>query len=78
LENSLFSNNVPTVINDLHHPNLITSTNLVRTLPDGSTQRVSQQEAIATVPEEFYGMVQVMIGEAISVSERLYPSKEPP
>jgi S1-C subfamily serine protease len=66
---NLFSNNVPTVINDLHHPSVSMSSNLSRTMPDGSTQGISQQEAIATVLEEFYGMVQVMIGEAISVSE---------
>jgi S1-C subfamily serine protease len=66
---NLFSNTVLTVINDLYHPNLRSSTNLVRTMSDGSTQGISQQEAIATVLEEFYGMVQVMIGEAISVSE---------
>jgi hypothetical protein len=61
---------VPAVISDRRRPGGVNlSTSLVRTMPDGSTQVVSRQEAIAKVLAEFYGMVQVMIGEAISVSE---------
>jgi len=66
---TLFTNTVPLVINDLRHPSVSASTNLVQTMPDGSKRGLSQQEAIAAVLDEFYGMVQVMIGEAISVSE---------
>jgi hypothetical protein len=39
------------------------------TLPDGTTRGVSNEEAVSLVLEEFYNTVQVMIGEAISVSE---------
>jgi hypothetical protein len=38
-------------------------------MPDGSRRELTEQEAVAAALEEFYNMVQVMIGEAISVSE---------
>jgi hypothetical protein len=39
------------------------------TLPDGTTKVVSQQEIIAAILGQFYNTVQVMNGEATSVSE---------
>ena len=65
----LFSNNVPTVINEFRHPNISLGSNLSITMPDGTHRGVSQQEAIAMILDEFYNMVQVNIGEAISVAE---------
>jgi hypothetical protein len=38
-------------------------------MPDGSVRTISNEEATALVLEEFAKTVQVMIGEAISVSE---------
>lgn len=64
----LFSNNVPNVINQLYNPNTITG-GLSVTMPDGTTRSIGQQIGIAMVLEEFYRMVQVNIGEAISVAE---------
>jgi hypothetical protein len=38
-------------------------------MPDGSVRGVSNEEAVALVLKEFYDTVQVVIGEAISISE---------
>jgi S1-C subfamily serine protease len=65
----IMSQLVPTVIDSFMHPNVSMSSTLVQRLPDGTSRPVSQQEAIGLVLEEFYDTVQVMIGEAISVSE---------
>jgi hypothetical protein len=43
--------------------------NFSMTLPDGTTRGATDQEAIAAVLGEFYEAIQLMIGEAISVSE---------
>jgi S1-C subfamily serine protease len=63
------SQTVPTVIDGLKHPKAFGGGTFTRTLPDGTTQGVSNEEAVSLVLEEFYNTVQVMIGEAISVSE---------
>lgn len=65
----LFSNNVPTVINDLRHPSVSLGSGLSVNMPDGTSRSLSQEEGIAMVLDEFYNMVQVEIGEAISVVE---------
>lgn len=65
----LFSPLAEMVIRDLEHPNTLTISNLVQQNANGEKVMVSQQEAIAAVLTEFYGMSQVMIGEAISVAE---------
>ena len=40
-----------------------------RTMPDGTTHGISSEEASGLVLQQFYDTVQVMIGEATSVSE---------
>ena len=66
---TLLTNTVPLVINGLRHSGFKIGSNLVQTMPDGSRRGPTEQEAVAAALEEFYNMVQVMIGEAISVSE---------
>jgi hypothetical protein len=65
----LFSNNVPLIIQRFESPSSKMFGNFSITLPDGTTKGISDQEAIGAVLDEFYSMVQVVIGEAISVSE---------
>lgn len=66
----LTSNNVPVAINGLKHPRggMMTGT-FTKTLPDGRVTPVMDSEVVGDVLEEFYNLVQVQIGEAISVSE---------
>jgi hypothetical protein len=64
------SQTVPTVIEGFKKPGGVQIIGTFSmTLPDGTTRAVSDKEATAMVLEEFYNTVQVMIGEAISVSE---------
>ncbi len=65
----ILSQTVPTVIDGFKHPQVRTGGTFSMTLPDGTQRGISDQEAISMVLEEFYNTVQVMIGEAISVSE---------
>ena len=66
----LFSENVPTVIAGFERKGGVAiSGRFSKTLPDGSVEQVSDQEAIGLVLKEFYDTVQAMIGEAIAVSE---------
>lgn len=66
----LFSQAVPTIIDGFKHPRGVrTYGEFTITEPDGTVRQASDQEAIAAVLEEFYATVQVVIGEAISVSE---------
>ncbi len=66
----LFSQAVPTVIEGFKKSGGVGLAGLFfRTRPDGTREDVSDREAIGLVLEEFYDMVQVVIGEAISVSE---------
>ena len=57
------------LINSLPRSGIQMSSNLVQRLPDGTNRPLTQQEVIAHVLQEFYNTVQVMIGEATSVSE---------
>lgn len=66
---TLFSRNLPILLEGVRHPNVILSSGITMTMPDGSTRGLSQQEAVAMILDEFYNTVQVMIGEAISVEE---------
>ncbi|MFN0167838.1 MAG: serine protease [Bryobacteraceae bacterium] len=66
----ILSQTVPTVIEGLKKGGGVrTGGRFSRTFLDGTTRDVTDQEATALVLEEFYSTVQVMIGEAISVSE---------
>ena len=65
----LLSPDVPTVIGGLRNSMTRTSGTFSETMPDGSVRAVSNEEAVARVLEEFYKTVQVVIGEAIAVSE---------
>jgi len=65
-----FSQNVATAIEGFRKPGGISmGGRFSRTLADGTTVSVTDQEVIAAVLEEFYRKVQVNIGEAVSVSE---------
>ncbi len=66
----LFSQTVPTIIEGFKSSKGIRNYgNFSIAQPDGTYKGLSDQEAIAAVLEEFYDTVQVVIGEAISVSE---------
>lgn len=66
----LFSENVPAIIGGFANPTGVrTGGSFSIRQADGTLRPVSDQEAIAAVLEEFYETVQVVIGEAISVSE---------
>jgi S1-C subfamily serine protease len=65
----ILSQTVPKVIDGLKHPQASLGGTFTMTLPDGTTRGLSNEEAVSLVLEEFYTTVQVMIGEAISVSE---------
>jgi S1-C subfamily serine protease len=65
----MLSQAVPNVINGLKHSRTMSAGTFTQSLPDGTSRSVSNEEAVALVLEEFYTTVQVMIGEAISVSE---------
>jgi S1-C subfamily serine protease len=65
----LVSDTALTVAHGLEHPRGGIGGTFSRIMPDGTTVGVSNEEAIGEVIEEFYNAVQVMIGEAISVSE---------
>jgi len=58
-----------TLITGLSKSGAWVSSGAVATLPDGTTRQLGQHEVTAIVLQEFYNTVQVMIGEAISVSE---------
>lgn len=65
----ILSQLVPTVINGLKNPQASASGTFTETLSDGTKRSVSNEEAVSRVLDEFYNTVQIMIGEAISVSE---------
>jgi S1-C subfamily serine protease len=65
----LTSQTVPTVIDGLNNAKVGLGGTFTRRLPDGQVVGVSNEQAIAAVLEEFYNLVQVMIGEAIAVSD---------
>lgn len=65
----ILSNVISTAIEGFKHPRVFSLGTFSRTLPDGSSQGVSDQEVLAIALEDFYNDTQVMIGEAISASE---------
>ena len=66
----ILSQTVPTVIEGFKKGGGVrTSGTFSMTMADGTQRGITDQEATAMVLEEFYNTVQVMIGEAISVSE---------
>jgi S1-C subfamily serine protease len=65
----LLSQNAPMVIRGLRRSATKTSGTFSLTMPDGTVKSVSNEEAVASVLEEFYNRAQVVIGEAIAVSE---------
>jgi hypothetical protein len=65
----ILSQTVPHVIDGLKHSKARMNGTFTLTLPDGTTRPASNEEAISAVLDEFYNTVQIMIGEAISVSE---------
>jgi hypothetical protein len=58
-----------TLITGLSQSNASVSSGVTQTLPNGTTRSLGQHEVAALVLQEFYNTVQVMIGEATSVSE---------
>jgi S1-C subfamily serine protease len=66
---TLLSPNVGVVISALRHSPVASGNSLSQRMPDGNVRTISNEEGTALVLEEFARTVQVMIGEAISVSE---------
>jgi S1-C subfamily serine protease len=64
-----FSNQVKVAIDGFHNTRAFTRGTFTETLPDGTARKVSDQEVLSRVLEEFYTKVQVDIGEAVSSSE---------
>jgi hypothetical protein len=60
---------VQTLITGLSKSGAMISSGVSQQLPDGTMSQLGQHEVTALVLQEFYNTVQVMIGEAISVSE---------
>ncbi len=61
---------VPSAIQAFEHPRgAQVIGNFELTLPDGTKRTLSDEEATGIILEQFYDSVQVMIGEATSVSE---------
>ena len=67
----LFSPNIESVVNGLQHAGagMIGGAPMYITEKNGEVRRVTQQEGTAKALEELYEKSQVMVGEAISVSE---------
>jgi len=65
----LWSPDIEQVIQGFSHPGVSTTGTFVRTNAQGQQVPISDQEALASTLQEFYDMSQVMVGEAISVSE---------
>jgi hypothetical protein len=65
----LFSPKVETVIQGLEHSQTRTGGTFQRTDANGQVVQISNEEATATALKEIYNASQVMVGEAISVSE---------
>jgi hypothetical protein len=60
---------VQTLITGFGHPGASVCCVAEETLPDGTKKGVSSEEASGMILQQFYNTVQVMIGEATSVSE---------
>jgi hypothetical protein len=65
----LFSPVIETVITGLEHSGIQTRGGFQATDASGVTKGVSNEMAVATALKELYDKSQVMVGEAISVSE---------
>ena len=57
------------LITGLKQSNAIASSGVEETMPNGTKRNLGQPEVTARILQEFYNTVQVMIGEATSVSE---------
>lgn len=66
---TLWSPNIEVAINGFSHPRIATSGTFSRINARGQQEGVSDQEVLGTILKEFYDTSQVMVGEAISVSE---------
>jgi hypothetical protein len=66
---TLFSPDIETAIYGLNHTPTMTSSGVTQTLPDGTKKFLSNEQVTALALQDFYEVAQVMIGEAISVSE---------
>jgi S1-C subfamily serine protease len=60
---------VQTIITGFGHPTAMSCCVAEQTLPDGTKRGISSEEASGMVLQQFYDTVQVMIGEATSVTE---------
>ena len=68
-KNIAFSDNVKNAVNGFINARTSLSGNFLLTMPDGTTQSITDQQMIGIVLGEFYDRVQVDIGEAVAVSE---------
>lgn len=66
---TLFSPDIETAIYGLNHSPTMTGSAVSQTLPDGTKRSLSNEQVTALALQDFYEVAQVMIGEAISVSE---------
>jgi Trypsin-like peptidase domain len=66
---TLFSPDIETAIFGLNHSPTMTSSNVSQTLADGTRRQLSNEQVTALALRNFYEVAQVMIGEAVSVSE---------
>jgi len=66
---TLFSPDIEAAIFGLNHSPTMTISHVTQTLADGTTRSLSNEQVTALALQDFYEVAQVMIGEAISVSE---------
>jgi hypothetical protein len=66
---TLFSPEIETAIFGLNHSPTMGGSNVTQTLADGTTRHLTNEQVTALALQDFYEVAQVMIGEAISVSE---------
>jgi hypothetical protein len=66
---TLFSPDIETIIFGLNHSGVRTGSILSQSLPDGTKRALSNEEVTAMALQNFYDVAQVMIGEALAVSE---------
>jgi len=66
---TLFSPDIETFILGLNNSRTMTAGGVTQTLPDGTKRSLSNEQVTALALQNFYEVSQVMIGEAISVSE---------
>jgi hypothetical protein len=68
-KNIAFSDNVKNAVKGSINARTSLSGNFSLTMPDGTTQSVTDQQMIGIVLGEFYNRVEVDIGESVAVSE---------